>query len=107
MTRDDLRAAVLPDDGMPIDRALLIARGQRITHDFGELARAAARVAYEHEVLHVLVDAARALHVPDGSHDCVACNAHVTTGEPVQWPCPTAAALGTPRVVLSVEWDPA
>ena len=56
--------------------------------------------------LRTLINSARALHVPDGSHDCRACNAHVTTGEPVQWPCPTAAALGTPRVVLTVEWEP-
>lgn len=102
--------ATLPqyvDLSLTVERALQIIRGE-VEHADGVLvACAAARLAYEYDIVAAHRAAARALHVPDGSHDCKSCNAHVTTGEPVQWPCPTATALGTPRLVMTVEWEPA
>ena len=92
---------------MHLQRALDIAYGRVVPTAGVEQEQAFEFLADRVQELRNLIDSARALHVPDGSHDCKACNAHVTTGEPVQWPCATASALGTPRVVLTVEWEPA
>lgn len=54
--------------------------------------------------LKAMVDAARAIHLPDGNHDCAGCGLDASE-TPRQWPCATAKALGWPRVEMVVRWD--
>lgn len=90
-------AILIGQDPNPVDRE--------------RLNLAAVLLAKMAEQQNVLLTAARDLHVPDGALDCIGCTAAVgfgDVGDPhIQWPCATAKALGTPRVEMTVRWDPA
>lgn len=89
---------------MDLSAALDIARAGHATD--AEMSEALRVLAGRVHELQRHVDAARALHHPNDVLDCVSCGSQ--TEDPTKWPCPTARALGRPRLVTTVKWeDPA